>query len=160
LLPALVLLAVGCGGPGKPVKVEGIVTLDGKPLPGATVTFAPVGGGRSASGRTDADGSFRLTTFRTDDGALPGEYKVMVVAEKEAEERFVGRDPTKFTEEEKMATRKSMSPAGKKAASAAAVAKKKGSPVPAIYGDIKSTPLKEVVPPAGKVELALRSTAT
>jgi hypothetical protein len=34
---------------------------------------------------------------------------------------------------------------------------KKPSQVPAIYSDIKKTPLKEVVPTNGKIELALRS---
>jgi hypothetical protein len=158
LLGALVPLAVGCAGRGKPVKVEGVLTLDGKPLPGATVTFAPVGEGRAASGRSDSDGSFRLTTYRTDDGALPGEYKVVVVVEKETEEGFVGRDPETFTNQEKLEARMTMSPKGKKAA--AEKKKKAGSPVPAVYGDVKNTPLREVVPPPGKVELALRSGAS
>jgi fatty acid desaturase len=37
--------------------------------------------------------------------------------------------------------------------------KKPPSAVPAIYRDVKQTPLREVVPPPGKVELALRSGA-
>src|SRR5262249_17030259 len=157
LLPALLLAAAGCGGLGKPVKVEGVVTLDGHPLSGATVTFAPAEGGRPASGRTDTDGSFRLTTFRSDDGALPGEYKVIVVSGEEPEEKFVGRDPQTFTNEERLQQRKGMSPDGRK--EAAAKKAKKSATVPAIYTDVKRTPLKEVVPPPGKVELALRSGA-
>ena len=159
LLLPLVALAAGCGALGKPVKVSGVVTLDGKPLPGATVTYTPVNdSGRPASGRTDTDGSFRLTTFRSDDGALPGEYKVIVLVEKEAEKGLVGRDPETFTLEEKLRTRKGMSPAGQKAAAAAK--KSNGPAVPAVYRDVKRTPLKEVVPADGKVELALRSSAT
>jgi hypothetical protein len=157
LLPALLLAAAGCGGQGRPVKVEGVVTLDGQPLSGATVTFAPAEGGRPASGRTDADGSFRLTTFRSDDGALPGEYKVIIVVGEEPEEKFVGRDPQTFSNEEKLQQRKGMSPEGRK--QAALKKEKKAPAVPAIYTDVKRTPLKEVVPPPGKVELALRSAA-
>jgi hypothetical protein len=157
LLPALLLTAAGCGGKGKPVKVEGFVTLDDKPLPGATVTFAPVGEGRPASGRTDADGSFRLTTFRSDDGALPGEYKVIVVMGEITEEQFVGRDPETLSKEEKLKARMKMSPQGRK--ETARNKQKSASTVPAIYSDVKRTPLKEVVPPDGRVELALRSGA-
>jgi len=31
------------------------------------------------------------------------------------------------------------------------------SPIPAVYGDMGQTPLREVVPATGKIELALRS---
>ena len=155
VFPAVLLLAAGCGGGQRPVKVEGVVTLDGKPLPAATVTFVPPEGGRPASGRSDADGSFRLTTFRSDDGAMPGDYKVIVVVEV-ADETYVGRNPDTFTDEEKRKTRMSMSPKGQQAYKAQ---KKPKSQVPAIYSDAKQTPLKETVPPAGKVELALRSSA-
>ncbi|HEV3236940.1 MAG TPA: hypothetical protein VGZ25_08120 [Gemmataceae bacterium] len=153
-----ILTAAGCGGSGNVTKVEGIVTLDGKPLPGATVSFVPVKeGGKPAFGRTDNDGTFRLTTFRTDDGAQPGEYQVVVVVE-EVDEKLVGRDPHTFTDEEKKAMRMgTMSPSGKK--QVAENKKKQVSPVPAIYGDVKQTPLREVVPPNGKIELALRSGA-
>jgi len=156
LLAGALTAALGCGQ-GKTVKVEGVVTLDGKPLPAATVIYVPVGDGRAASGRTDQDGIFRLTTFRTDDGAVPGEYKVTVVVEKPTDERFVGRDPNTFTSKEKYEARMTHTPAAKKKALAAK--KKATSPVPAVYGDQKTTPLKEVVPPAGKVELNLRSGA-
>jgi hypothetical protein len=158
LLAGALAAALGCGGSGlKPVKVEGVVTLDGKALPAATVTFVPTGDGRAASGRTDQDGSFRLTTFRTDDGAFPGEYKVTVTVQKMTEERFLGRDMNTLTDREKAEARMTHSPAGKKKALAAK--KKEVSPVPAVYSDPKTTTLKEVVPPAGKVELNLRSGA-
>lgn len=75
------LTLVGCGS-GKnigAVKATGTVTFDGKPLEGATVSFIPEGeGGRNASGLTDAQGNFRLTTLEPGDGALPGKYKVTV----------------------------------------------------------------------------------
>jgi hypothetical protein len=161
LLGSVALVAVltnlGCSK-GNLSKVEGIVTLDGKPLPGATVSFVPVNKeGKPAFGRTDKDGSFRLTTIRTDDGAQPGEYQVVVVVE-EADEKLVGRDPQSFTDEEKRAMRMgTMTPSGKR--QVAENKKKQASPVPAIYSDVKQTPLKEVVPTSGKIELALRTGA-
>jgi outer membrane usher protein FimD/PapC len=150
-----ILMNLGCGTSNLS-KVEGIVTLDGKPLSGATVSFIPVKKeGKPAFGQTDKDGSFRLTTFRTNDGAQPGEYQVVVVVEK-ANEEFVGRDPQTFTDEEKKAMRMgTMSPSGKR--QVAENKKKQVSPVPAIYSDVKQTPLKEVVPTSGKIELALRT---
>jgi hypothetical protein len=158
-LTALTLTTFGCAKANL-IKVEGVVTLDGKILPGATVSFMPVGAGRPASGRTDRDGSFRLTTFQTDDGALPGDYIVVVHIE-EANEKLAGREPKTFTNEEKQAARMgTMTPMGKQKAAAEKKNKKPLVEVPAIYGDVKQTPLKQVVPPPGKVELALRSGAS
>ena len=61
---AVALAAVGCGG--GTANVSGVVTLDGKPVEGATVTFTPDskdGGGVGASyGKTDAQGRFSLRT--------------------------------------------------------------------------------------------------
>lgn len=148
--------AGGCGGPGKPVKVQGTITLDGQPLAGATITFMPMGNGRSASGRSDADGHFRLGTYETEDGALPGEYRVVVTMD-EADQRHFGENPEEFSNQDKLEARMSMSPKGKRKATQAK--KAAVSPVPTIYGDVKRTPLREVVPPPGKVELALQRSA-
>jgi len=60
---------VGCGGSTSTVAtvpVTGTVTLDGKPVEGAAVSFAPkTKGCRAAFGRTDASGKFKLTTVNT-----------------------------------------------------------------------------------------------
>jgi len=79
----LVLLAlaciVGCGGMK---SVNGIVTLDGKPLEGATVSFNPEDGkGEVASGMSNASGEFTLNT-RGKPGINPGNYKVTVTKTK------------------------------------------------------------------------------
>ncbi len=80
LVVLLLLVAVaGCGEKNPPTgKVTGKVTLDGKPVEGAVVTFTPEGGGNPAVGRTKADGTFSLTTFEPDDGALLGPHKITV----------------------------------------------------------------------------------
>jgi hypothetical protein len=80
-LAALLVAAAGCGGKHTPVPVSGVVTLDGQPVEGATVYFYMVGDereGRPATGTTNKDGEFRLSTLGNEDGALPGRYKVVV----------------------------------------------------------------------------------
>ncbi len=77
------LVATGCPGGNtsnlNTVKVSGTVTLDGAPLPGATVTFSPKSDGvRAAFGTTDENGRFTLTTLNPGDGAVPGSYAVTV----------------------------------------------------------------------------------
>jgi hypothetical protein len=80
-LAVLLAAAVGCGGKFTPVPVGGVVTLDGKPVEGATIYFYAVGDekdGRPAHGTTDKAGAFRLSTLGNEDGALPRNYKVVV----------------------------------------------------------------------------------
>ncbi|RMG39220.1 MAG: hypothetical protein D6725_05605 [Planctomycetota bacterium] len=85
-------MCLGCGGGSdsanvETVPVQGTVTLDGKPLEGATVTFVPVneGQGLPATGTTDEEGRFTLTAMgggkrgAPGAGTLPGEYYVGVV---------------------------------------------------------------------------------
>jgi hypothetical protein len=77
-LTLLVALAglCGCGGAS---KVEGVVTLDGTPVDGATVTFVPADDkGIPANGQTDSSGKFTLSTGGKP-GARRGDYKVTVV---------------------------------------------------------------------------------
>src|SRR5947209_5411172 len=76
---AAVLAAAGCGGGSGPVPVRGVVKVDGQPVANAAVIFiTQTPGGRDAYGSTDANGAFRLTTTKPDDGALPGKYKVVI----------------------------------------------------------------------------------
>jgi len=77
----MVALEAGCG-PSRPalLPAEGVVTLDGKPLANASLVFQPKAGGRPASARTDASGRFKMGTYTPQDGVLPGEHAVTVVA--------------------------------------------------------------------------------
>lgn len=74
---------VGCGGASlKTEMVTGVVTLDGAPVEGATVTFSPTSGGVMAVGQTDAEGKYTLTSQQggaPGKGAVVGEYQVGVV---------------------------------------------------------------------------------
>lgn len=77
----LLLLFAGCGG-GKTAKVEGMVTLDGKPLSDIRVMFQPDNkdpnaGGFGSFGLTDAEGKFSLKLSDSGkDGAVVGKHFV------------------------------------------------------------------------------------
>jgi hypothetical protein len=60
------------------VPVSGIVLYKGQPVADATVLFDPVGSTPAATGTTDANGRYQLTTFDLNDGAALGDYKVIV----------------------------------------------------------------------------------
>lgn len=83
LIMAVGLSAAGCElrPAGRPVTVPvtGVVRYDGEAVTGATVSFQADAGGRSASGISDAQGRYQLSTFSRGDGAVPGSYKVIVV---------------------------------------------------------------------------------
>jgi len=61
------------------IPVSGTVTYKGQPVEGATVVFVPnLPQGKAASGKTDSNGAFAMTTFESEDGAVAGDYKVTV----------------------------------------------------------------------------------
>jgi len=73
-------LIVGCGQGGGPTTyaTSGTVTFDGKPVEGAQVTFMAPGAPRAAVATTDAQGKYRLTTFKPSDGAVAGTHAVTI----------------------------------------------------------------------------------
>ncbi|MDA1039553.1 MAG: carboxypeptidase-like regulatory domain-containing protein [Planctomycetota bacterium] len=77
LVAAVILLPAGCGRPGAAptAPVGGTLSAAGTPIAGVNVTFTPADG-RSATGITDAEGRFTLSTFATGDGAVPGRHRV------------------------------------------------------------------------------------
>jgi hypothetical protein len=69
----------------KTVPVSGKVTWQGRPLPDGMVAFIPTTTGeghptRSAGGEIGAEGTYRLSSYRPNDGAQPGEYRVTVTS--------------------------------------------------------------------------------
>ncbi len=84
-LSVLAVFAVGCGDGvkvPKTVPVTGTVTLDGKPVDGASVNLISEEGNITSSGQSDASGKFTLTTIigsKSVPGAVPGKHKVCVV---------------------------------------------------------------------------------
>jgi len=80
-LSMLFVCSFGCKkNPHGVTMVTGIVTIDDQPLDAATIVFHPPEGNQSASGRTDAQGQFTVTTGSSDGGtgAQPGHYQVSV----------------------------------------------------------------------------------
>jgi hypothetical protein len=100
------LATLGCGsGGGVPtpalevkatVPASGIVKYKGQPLKDAAVTFFPLDGKTiAARGKTDGVGSFKLSTYASDDGAPVGKYKVLVAVStaKEIEPGVLDAEP-------------------------------------------------------------------
>lgn len=76
---ALTAISSGCGGGDQVtlVPVHGTVTLDGQPLPDATVTFTPLTG-RASFGVTDAQGRYQLKYTADRPGAVASSHKVTI----------------------------------------------------------------------------------
>lgn len=56
---AVAVLVAAWAGCSRPTRIDGLVTLDGQPLPGAIVQFFPTGAeGRTAATTTDANGRY------------------------------------------------------------------------------------------------------
>ena len=89
LAAVLVLIPffAGCAdrGPHR-VPVTGRVTYHDQPVAGGWISFTRVGAApkgvpsRPATGELDDEGCYTMRTFGKDDGVMPGEYAVAVVA--------------------------------------------------------------------------------
>ena len=85
VLCTLLISFLGCNkGSGNIGTVEGVVTLDGKPVDRATITFYPASG-RSSGGYTDENGHYSLVYTRSEKGAVIGEHQVTISTELEAD---------------------------------------------------------------------------
>lgn len=78
ILGGVAVVILGCGGP---VPLQGVITLDGQPLPKAHVVLSPVD--RAADGPfvadTDSTGRFALGPIgRPAGGVRPGAYRLSV----------------------------------------------------------------------------------
>jgi hypothetical protein len=75
----LLVLLSGCGKGIDANYVEGTITLDGKPLPGASITFFVSGDDtKTAGGFSDENGRYRITPQggTGGEGAKDGNYQV------------------------------------------------------------------------------------
>jgi hypothetical protein len=84
------LVCCGCSGSDAPptALVQGTVTMNGKPLPNIGVVFFPTGAGPLASGNTNDQGQFELTTVKPKDGAVIGQHRVAFGAAEESESEY------------------------------------------------------------------------
>lgn len=82
MMPLLIVM-LGCGsGKPTPLPIQGVVTLDGKPIGKAAVMLVPTqanSGAAPALGVTDSLGQFILKTEKIGDGALQGSYTATVI---------------------------------------------------------------------------------
>jgi hypothetical protein len=130
------LMTLGCaGGSDRPatVSVGGKVTYNGQPVEGAGIQFVIKEGSRSAFGTTNAAGEFTLTTFEPGDGAVPGDYTIIVTklegAGKQLEETSPDSAGAMTTEAEDAAEPKPL--------------------LPLKYASAAESPLKVTVPAGG-----------
>ncbi len=131
LLASMLAAIAGCGGVYD-ATVEGVVTLDGNPVPAGAVAFIPSSGGPSAYAQSDTSGNYEVFTGM-EAGLSPGEYAVTVVARE---------DPTA-----KQSNFEGPPPPGKQI-------------TPLWYGSSKTSPLKYTVEAgANDYDIALTSEA-
>ncbi len=133
-----IVVCVGCGKAQRTSPVEGDVLLHGKPLVGAAIQFVPQGTGRDATGETDKNGHFIMSTFEPKDGMVPGSYKVLI-----SPPPGTAATATYATVEEAMA------------AAAKQVTKTPASNFPEKYTRPDQTPLTQDVPVTGKLKFEL-----
>lgn len=103
LASLVLILLLGCSGGGPAThSVSGVIMFDGQPVTDAQVGFIPVDGQaneegevKPASGQTDSNGRYTLTTYvkptQQVKGAMAGSYKV-TVTKGVAENRIVEYD--------------------------------------------------------------------
>ena len=92
LLSVSILVLAGCGGDGfEMASVSGQVSLNGKPVPGALVSFEPQTTakeqGPGSSAETDAEGRYSLRTIDGTRGAVVGKHRVRISTLKYKKER-------------------------------------------------------------------------
>ena len=93
LLVLTTMCMVGCGGSGieemKVAYVSGKVTMNGEPVTSGRIMFYPTveegsksgKAGKPAQGTVSSDGSFELSTYGSNDGAVVGTHQVTVMEE-------------------------------------------------------------------------------
>ena len=74
----MIAAALGCGGKDWGY-LEGAVTLNGSPVGPGSITFEPVDQSRAgAMASFGEDGQYKVISAGRKEGALPGEYRVLI----------------------------------------------------------------------------------
>ncbi len=120
------------------------MAYNGRPIPGATVSFWVEGSPRAATGTTDDKGEYQLSTFAINDGCVPGEATITVIKEPPQAPMAStgdGLDPGAMAKmaQERVAKKSSEKPL-----------------IPGKYSQIRTTPLKETVVPKGENRFVLQ----
>jgi hypothetical protein len=137
------LAPTGCSRPADEptaVEVTGTVTLEGKPLAQARVTFVPTDasvGGPSAAADTNEAGWFRLEGLDGRPGAVAGRYRVTV--EDRSQEASSAVANSRDT-----------------SALISAIRQKKQPRIPQLYADPELTPLRAEVIGGGSFKFQLK----
>ena len=86
----LAAVIIGCEqSPYELVPVRGTITIEGQPLSAGRVMFAPIArgdgldAGKPAFGNLQPDGSFVLSTYQDNDGAIAGDHWVTIFGPKQ-----------------------------------------------------------------------------
>ncbi len=129
------------------VSAEGVLTLDGKPLEGASIVLSPSDtAGYAASAISGSNGKFRLQSFPMKEGAVPGAYQIAVT--KSVESGGAGAwKPEDFGEDAAHAA-ESPPPSSMK------------NVLPVQYADPKTSGLSLTIPPEGLSEHAIELIST
>ena len=89
-------LVSGCGSKyPETAPVRGKITAGGAPVTTGRINFYPTSGARLSSGEIQPDGSYSLTTFKPNDGALLGSHRVTITSTK-----VVGPEAAKSIQDE------------------------------------------------------------
>jgi hypothetical protein len=88
-IAGILIATPGCGDKQKSLApVSGVVTFNGKPLSGGSVSFQPIAppgsniAGKGSGALCDNQGRFQLTTIDGKPGAVVGEHKVRIYGPK------------------------------------------------------------------------------
>ena len=89
----ILAVAGGCNDNPDVAPVSGVVMMDGKPLAGGRIMFEPIADGedklvgKSAFGQIAEDGTFTLSTYGDQDGAVVGSHHPVVFGDRQEEDR-------------------------------------------------------------------------
>lgn len=97
---------VGCGSHPQTFPVHGrVVFKDGTPVRFGGIETVSVEQRVNARGTIQPDGTFSLTTYENDDGAVPGEHRVVIIQTTTAPLAVLAPTSTKHTHGRELAAR-------------------------------------------------------